>query len=83
MAPTTADATVTIAKNVLFHSIEVNCPSGVRKRADFIALRATVRELPISEECTVTFQGSQPAKATLSGGQTKSCTFAPTHCTLL
>ena len=80
-APTTASGTIIVPTNILFRSIEINCPqSGIRTRASFIAGKATAHGLPINEDCVVTFQGSQPAKASLRGGQTKTCTFDPTNC---
>ncbi len=80
-APTTGSGTVIVPTDILFRSIEVNCPaSGIRTRASFIGGKATAHGLPLSEDCIVTFQGSQPAKATLRGGQTKTCTFDPTNC---
>lgn len=82
-APTTGSGTIQINGDVLFHSIEVNCPTGgIRTRADFRNNAATVYGIPLKEDCTVTFQGGQPARATLRGGQTKSCTFNPTLCRL-
>jgi len=81
VAPTTGDGTIIVPTDILFRSIEVNCPqSGIRTRASFIGGKATARGLPLSEDCIVTFQGSQPAKAQLRGGQTKTCTFDPTNC---
>lgn len=81
--PTTGPGTIIIAQEgVMFHSIEVNCPkSGIRSRANFRSGKATAQGLSTAEECIVTFQGSQPVKTTIRGGQTKTCTsFNPTIC---
>lgn len=81
--PVTGNGTIILLQDKLFHSMEVNCPtSGIRTRANFRGGKATAYGLPTTEDCTVTFQGSEPAKATLRGNQTKACTFNPTQCLL-
>jgi len=78
--PKPAPVTVIVPPDVLFHSIEIRCPSGFARRGEFSSQRATVTAVPPGELCTVTFQGSQPAKTKVRAGQTVSCTFAPTNC---
>ena len=83
-APERLDGTIVLGEKKSFRSIEVNCPkSGIRARGDFRGDRATVRDLPVGEECVVTFQGAEPARTTLSGGQTRRCVFGPTRCQTL
>lgn len=78
-------ATVVVPNTMVFLSIEVNCPGGYRARGSFrgdtdTTMRATVPTVPGDERCTVTFQGSEPAKTWISGNQTKYCTFNPVVC---
>lgn len=81
--PTRGPGTILIDGDILFHSVEINCPrSGIRARAPFRNNAATAQGLPLDEECIVTFQGSQPARASLRGNQRKHCTFNPTNCRL-
>lgn len=85
--PPPGPATVTVPTSMMFLSIEVNCPGGYRSRGNFKrvsqdAMSATVREVPSDESCVVTFQGSEPARATISGNQRKICKFNPTECYL-
>jgi hypothetical protein len=85
MGPPPGPATVIVSKKLVFLSIEVNCPGGYRSRGTFRedtkkTMRATVQNVPGDERCTVTFQGSQPAKAWITGNQTLSCTFEPVVC---
>jgi hypothetical protein len=79
-APQFGNGVIIVPADILFISIEVRCPSGVRTRAKFVNLKATARGLPLGEECVVNFQGSLPAKTYIKGGQTKTCTFEPTNC---
>jgi hypothetical protein len=85
--PPPGPATVTVPTNMMFLSIEVNCPGGYRARGNFKrisqdAMSATVKDVPGDESCIVTFQGSEPAKANISGNQRKICKFNPTECYL-
>lgn len=81
VAPQRLDGTIVLGESRPFNSIEVNCPkSGVRARATFRGGQATVRDLPVDEDCVVTFQGAEPARTTLRGGQTRTCVFGPTRC---
>ncbi len=81
-APTVGPVTITVPEHVFFHSLEINCPdAGIRRRASFRGRRASTTGVPISEDCVVTFQGSEPAKTTIRGGQNKDCvSFNPTEC---
>jgi hypothetical protein len=79
-APQFGDGVIIVPPDILFISIEVKCPSGIRRRAKFRNAKATVTELPLGEECEVYFQGSLPAKTKIQGGQSKTCTFEPTNC---
>lgn len=82
---TTGPVTVKIPKTAFFHSMEINCPDAqIRRRAAFRRQRAHTTGVPINEECTLTFQGSEPAVTTIRGGQDKECvTFNPTECRIL
>lgn len=82
---TTGPVSVRIPKTAFFHTMEINCPDAqIRRRAPFRRQRAYTTGVPIHEECTLTFQGSEPAVTTISGGQDKECvTFNPTECRLL
>jgi hypothetical protein len=85
--PPPGPATVTVPTQMMFLSIEVNCPGGYRSRGKFKrisqdAMSATVYDVPSDESCVVTFQGSEPAKMTISGNQKKICKFNPTECYL-
>jgi hypothetical protein len=85
--PPPGPATVTVPTNMMFLSVEVNCPGGYRSRGKFKrlsqdAMSATVFNVPSDESCIVTFQGSEPAKASISGNQSKICKFNPTECYL-
>jgi hypothetical protein len=80
--PVPGPITVIVPEDILFHSIEVRCPSGVRKRGSFNGQRATVQGVPPLERCEVSFQGSEPARAFIKAGETKKCTFNPTVCVL-
>ena len=84
MPVTTGPITIQIPKDRFFHSLEINCPdAGIRRRATFRRHRASTSGVPIAEECMVTFQGSEPAKTTIRGGQRKRCeSFNPTRCVL-
>ncbi|NCG21731.1 MAG: hypothetical protein GWP91_22165 [Rhodobacterales bacterium] len=79
---TTGNISIEVPKSAFFHSLEINCPdAGISRRANFRKQRASTSGIPIGEECTVTFQGSEPARTTISGGQNKVCiTFNPTEC---
>ena len=81
---TTGPITIEVPDDVFFHSLEINCPdAGIRRRASFRRNKASTSGVPIAEECTVTFQGSEPAKTTIRGGQRKKClNFNPTDCRL-
>ena len=46
-------------------------------------MKATVPDVPGDQKCTVTFQGSEPAKTWITGGETKTCTFNPVTCYLV
>lgn len=83
-APTTGPVTLEVPEHVFFHSLEINCPdANIRRRASFRGRRASTTGVPLNEDCTVTFQGSEPAKTTIRGGQTKVCvSFNPTDCRL-
>lgn len=81
-------ATVVVARDMMFHSIEVNCPGGYRnrgtfKKADGGMMSATVPNVPGDESCTVTFQGSEPAKTYIRGNERKICKFNPVECYLM
>ncbi|MEQ1506719.1 MAG: hypothetical protein ABMB14_31115, partial [Myxococcota bacterium] len=83
--PPPGPATLIVPNEQMFLSIEVNCPGGYRSRGSFRkdtakTMRATVPNVPGDERCTVTFQGSEPAKTWVSGNQTKTCTFNPVVC---
>lgn len=85
LGPPPGPATVIVSKKLVFLSIEVNCPGGYRSRGTFkpdtkSTMRATVQNVPGDERCTVTFQGSQPAKTWITGNQTLKCTFDPVTC---
>ena len=82
---TTGPVSVRIPKSAFFHTMEINCPDAqIRRRAPFRRQRAYTTGVPIKEECILTFQGSEPAVTTISGGQDKECvTFNPTECRLL
>ncbi len=80
-------ATVVAPAEMMFLSIEINCPSGFRNRGRFKKISdgmmsATVPNVPGDESCTVTFQGSEPAKTYITGNQKKICQFNPTECYL-
>ncbi len=79
---TTGPISIEIPKSVFFHSLEINCPdAGISRRATFRNRKASTSGVPIGEECMVTFQGSEPAKTTIHGGQNKICvSFNPTEC---
>jgi hypothetical protein len=86
LGPPPGPATIIVSTSMFFHTIEVDCPGGYRNRGKFRkdaggqTMRATVPNVPGDEKCTVTFQGSEPAKTYVSGNQTKQCTFNPTQC---
>jgi hypothetical protein len=85
--PPPGPATVTVPNEMMFLSIEVNCPGGYRSRGKFKRISAdmmsaSVYDVPSDESCVVTFQGSEPAKANISGNQSKICKFNPTECYL-
>jgi hypothetical protein len=85
LGPPPGPASVIVPKEMMFLSIEVNCPGGYRNRGDFrkegkSSKKATVQNVPGDERCTVTFQGSEPAKTWITGNQTLSCTFNPVVC---
>ena len=84
VAPTTGPVSITVPEKVFFHSLEINCPdAGIRRRAKFRGRKASTTGVPINEDCAVTFQGSEPAKTYISGGQDKDCvSFNPTECRL-
>jgi serine/threonine protein kinase len=71
-----AQATVTLAPGAPpFTAIEVRCQvSGFRDRADFVGGVAKIPGVP-REECDIFFKGGPPAKARISGGQSKTCSF--------
>lgn len=81
-APTVAPVVITVPEHVFFHSLEINCPdNGMRLRGRFRGRKVTVQDVPIREECIVTFQGSEPAKTVAHGGQRLDCvSFNPTEC---
>lgn len=80
-APTTTPGSVTISLapgSPKFSSVEITCPSGFRKRIPFGAAgSATVPGVP-REGCTAFFKGGPPAKTSISGGDSKTCSFNPT-----
>jgi hypothetical protein len=84
VAITTGPVSIEVPDSFFFHSLEINCPdAGIRRRASFRRGKASTTGVPINEECTVTFQGSEPATTTIRGGQDKRCvTFNPTECRL-
>jgi hypothetical protein len=58
-----------------FTSVEVVCPTeNFRERGSFSGGSATVPSVP-RVDCTAYFKGGPPAKAKVSGGDSKSCTF--------
>jgi serine/threonine protein kinase len=71
-----AQATVSLAPgSPPFTAVEVRCQvSGFRDRADFVGGTAKIPGVP-REECDVFFKGGPPAKARISGGQSKTCSF--------
>ncbi len=78
-------ATIIVPDTMLFHSIELNCPGGIRTRGKFrpyneTELKATAQRVPADERCVVTFQGSEPARTHISGNHTLTCTFNPVVC---
>ncbi|MEZ4238837.1 MAG: hypothetical protein R3F59_22320 [Myxococcota bacterium] len=83
--PPPGPVSIIVSKKMVFLSIEVNCPSGFRSRGTFRpdakgTMKATVQNVPGDERCVATFQGSQPAKAWVTGNQTLQCTFDPIVC---
>lgn len=85
LGPPPGPATVIVPKDMLFQSIEINCPTGFRDRGIFrketkTTEKATVFNVPGGERCTVTFQGSEPAKTWITANQTMTCTFNPVVC---
>ena len=87
--PPPGPATVIVPDEMMWFSIEVNCPGGYRGRGKFRPhstkgwMKATAHNVPGDEKCTVTFQGSEPAKTYVTGNQTLQCTFNPTECHVL
>ena len=79
-APKPAPVTVKIPPGIMFHEVEVSCPSGWRGRSRVSGNQATVKNVPPSMECRLTFKGGQPAQTKVFAGQTISCTFDPTKC---
>jgi serine/threonine protein kinase len=72
----TAPVTINITDGTKFSSMEVKCPNtGFRSRASFSGTSATIQNVPSSETCDVFFKGGAPAKSSIQGGQTKSCSF--------
>lgn len=70
-----AQATITLEPgSPPFTSVEVRCPSGFRERGDFVGGVAKVPGVP-RESCDALFKGGPPAKAKISGGESKSCAF--------
>jgi serine/threonine protein kinase len=71
-----AQATISLAPgSPPFTAVEVRCQvSGYRDRADFVGGVAKIPGVP-REECDVFFKGGPPAKARISGGQSKTCSF--------
>ena len=85
LGPPPGPVTVIVPTEMLFQSIEVNCPSGFRDRGTLrkeskTTERGTVYNVPGGERCTITFQGSEPAKSWVSANDTLSCTFNPVVC---
>jgi hypothetical protein len=85
LGPPPGPVTMIVPSSMMFLSMEVVCPGGLRKRGTFrkdsdSAMRATVPDVPSDVRCTVTFKGSEPAKAWATGGQTQTCTFNPVVC---
>lgn len=82
--PTTGPISISVPEGVFFHTLEINCPDAqIRRRAKFRGRTAKTDGVPITEDCMVTFQGSQPAKTFIRGGEHKECvTFNPTECRL-
>lgn len=84
--PPPGPATLIVPDSMMWLSIEVNCPGGFRGRGKFRPhstkgwMKATAQNVPGDEKCTVTFQGSEPAKTYVTGNQTLQCTFNPTDC---
>jgi hypothetical protein len=65
-----------IPDGVRYTGVEVKCPSGFRQRGAFSGTKATVSNVPTSEDCEVHFKGGSPAKARpIRGGKTWTCTF--------
>lgn len=88
LGPPPGPATVIVPSTMMFLTAEISCPGGFRKRGTFrqdspTTLRATVPDVPGDEKCTVTFQGSEPAKTWITGNETKTCTFNPVTCYLV
>jgi hypothetical protein len=85
LGPPPGPVSIIIPKDMMFLSIEVNCPDGYRNRGDFRKdskgfRKATVQNVPGDQRCTVTFQGSEPIKVWVTANQTLSCTFGPVNC---
>ncbi|MCA9490149.1 MAG: hypothetical protein KC621_09500 [Myxococcales bacterium] len=81
-------STVIVSRDMMFHSIEINCPGGYRSRGRFKnvdaqMMSATVQNVPGDESCVVTFQGSEPAKTYIRGNERKICKFNPVECYMM
>lgn len=88
LGPAPGPVTLIVPSTMMFLTIEVSCPSGFRKRGTFrtdsdSTMRATVPDVPSDQRCTVTFQGSEPAKTWITGNETRTCTFNPVTCHLV
>ena len=59
-------------------TLEVTCPSGFRKRANFNAGSATVSGVPSGEQCTAYFKGGAPSNFPVKGGMSLRCTLTDT-----
>jgi hypothetical protein len=71
-----APATFTIPSGVVYTGVEVTCPSGYRNRGAFAGTKATVPDVPTTEDCTAFFKGGSPASAKpVRGGKTWACEF--------
>ncbi|MFT4624008.1 MAG: hypothetical protein ACI8PZ_002664 [Myxococcota bacterium] len=79
-APQPAPVTVIIQGGVMFHEVEVSCPSGWRGRSRVSGDRSTVKDVPPNMECRLTFKGGVPAQTKVYAGQTISCSFTPLNC---
>lgn len=56
-------------------SVEVKCEGGFRERGSFTGGVAVVANVPI-EKCDAFFKGGPPGKVAITGGQTKTCSYA-------